>query len=556
MKKICYLFLFFLAVNAFAQEIENPLFVQGIDATVTLSANGIVSGDLKNGFVILKVLTFQNNESQSINSISETITINNKTFTADHENDALGNRYAIFKIGEAGDFSYNITANIQTSAKIAALQEYDLGQKISAFPEFLEATKNVESDDARVRTIALNKFTSSSWLETARAISEWANNYIEYDWAFYPETFSTLEVLDTKRGVCDEFATLSTGMLRAKGIPTRFAVGVVYSGEKWGYHAWNEAFNPNSGWVPIDTTYAETGTVDGTHIVMGYFSDPEKAVDFFVAPVTAKVTVNPKEVRVQTNSMIPFKNVVSVKAEDIEITTGKWFTLGVEAENLRQGYIIVPLQLVVPKEITASENTKTVLFAPNEKKTIEWQIRVDTTLPENQFLVGEYTIVSLQETLSREIKVTTGTPTGGKEEIRITDIVPEISGNTLEIEVLLENTGEKQGTARASISGTGISAEKIVPGLGKASILLSLENYENRAYEVVIQASNLQASTIIMPQESIKKPVLEEEKEEQQKTTKQENTLKTAFSDESIFLLLAGAGAIAILLILKELLAK
>lgn len=75
---------------------------------------------------------------------------------------------------------------------------------------------------------------------------------------------SALEVLDTLEGDCNEHAVLYAALARAVGIPTRIAIGVVWSGELDGfyYHAWPEVFvgrwvwlEPTLGQVPADATH-------------------------------------------------------------------------------------------------------------------------------------------------------------------------------------------------------------------------------------------------------------------------------------------------------------
>ncbi|MFC1534349.1 transglutaminase family protein [Thermodesulfobacteriota bacterium] len=63
---------------------------------------------------------------------------------------------------------------------------------------------------------------------------------------------SALEVLQTRVGDCNEHATLLTALLRASGIPARLAIGIVYSRNKFFYHAWTEAYVGE--WISMDAT--------------------------------------------------------------------------------------------------------------------------------------------------------------------------------------------------------------------------------------------------------------------------------------------------------------
>jgi transglutaminase-like putative cysteine protease len=68
--------------------------------------------------------------------------------------------------------------------------------------------------------------------------------------------------LDTKAGVCQDFAHIMTALIRSKlRIPCRYVSGYLYHGERdhdrslhSATHAWIEAFLPQLGWVGFDPT--------------------------------------------------------------------------------------------------------------------------------------------------------------------------------------------------------------------------------------------------------------------------------------------------------------
>ncbi len=77
---------------------------------------------------------------------------------------------------------------------------------------------------------------------------------------------SALEVLRTRRGDCNEHTVLFTALARSVGIPTRMAIGVVWSDELEGfyYHAWPEVGDGDT-WIAMDPTLGQTHA-DATHI--------------------------------------------------------------------------------------------------------------------------------------------------------------------------------------------------------------------------------------------------------------------------------------------------
>lgn len=77
---------------------------------------------------------------------------------------------------------------------------------------------------------------------------------------------SALEVLERRRGDCNEHAVLYTALARAAGLPSRVAIGLVWSDENAGffYHAWPEVLLAD-GWHRLDPTLDQPAA-DATHL--------------------------------------------------------------------------------------------------------------------------------------------------------------------------------------------------------------------------------------------------------------------------------------------------
>jgi transglutaminase-like putative cysteine protease len=77
-----------------------------------------------------------------------------------------------------------------------------------------------------------------------------------------PEGDPVLEFLRTGRGFCQHYASLTTLLLRAEGVPCRMAAGLAYGAPTegaWVYglengHAWVELWLDAIGWAPLDPT--------------------------------------------------------------------------------------------------------------------------------------------------------------------------------------------------------------------------------------------------------------------------------------------------------------
>ncbi|MEP5569454.1 MAG: transglutaminase family protein [Halioglobus sp.] len=101
----------------------------------------------------------------------------------------------------------------------------------------------------------------------------------------YDPDFTTIatplsEVLEHKRGVCQDFAHLQVGCLRAVGIPAMYVSGYIETlpapGEKKlvgadATHAWVAYFCPEEGWVEFDPT--NDTAAQSQHIVTAFGRD-------------------------------------------------------------------------------------------------------------------------------------------------------------------------------------------------------------------------------------------------------------------------------------------
>lgn len=81
------------------------------------------------------------------------------------------------------------------------------------------------------------------------------------------------EVLDSKEGVCRDYAVLTATLLRASGIPARLASGLVNWDGTFYYHAWAEAWDGRN-WIGIDST-SDDNQVSAAHVKLGQGSVEE-----------------------------------------------------------------------------------------------------------------------------------------------------------------------------------------------------------------------------------------------------------------------------------------
>ena len=98
----------------------------------------------------------------------------------------------------------------------------------------------------------------NAW-DLAAAIEGHVHEFIQ-DKNFNRPLSSAVEVLETRQGDCTEHATLLAALCRARKIPARVALGLVYSPRDQGfaYHMWNEVWIDDL-WRPLDATMAQGG---------------------------------------------------------------------------------------------------------------------------------------------------------------------------------------------------------------------------------------------------------------------------------------------------------
>jgi Transglutaminase-like superfamily len=129
---------------------------------------------------------------------------------------------------------------------------------------FLLGDAFVQADHPRIadQAEALTANLTDDWTK-AQAIYQWVyENISKIIVMSFP---SALEVLQTREGDCNEHTVLYTALARAAGIPTKMAIGIVWSDDLNGfyYHAWPEVYIGR--WIPVDPTLGQP-IADATHI--------------------------------------------------------------------------------------------------------------------------------------------------------------------------------------------------------------------------------------------------------------------------------------------------
>lgn len=112
-------------------------------------------------------------------------------------------------------------------------------------------------------------------LQCAEALSTKLHNDISYVSGVTNISTSPTEVLEKRRGVCQDFAHLMISCLRSRGLPARYVSGYLRTNAAMvgdnASHAWVSVWSPPFGWMEFDPT---NGCFAGTdHVAVAWGRD-------------------------------------------------------------------------------------------------------------------------------------------------------------------------------------------------------------------------------------------------------------------------------------------
>ncbi|MFH1420910.1 MAG: transglutaminase-like domain-containing protein, partial [Candidatus Aenigmatarchaeota archaeon] len=175
-------------------------------------------------------------------------------------NDSYGNNMVRLSWkNPLGPKTYNVKTLVNSNAKHLATNV-----EIADNPELTKEMEGIEFTDY----IRKKAYPYEKTIDNIVELAKWVHDYIEYDTSYVNEILNVSEILRQRKGVCVEYATLLTSLLRVSGIPVRFAAGYAYSSmnENFIGHSWIEVPLANGQWLGIDPTWLEAGYIDATHI--------------------------------------------------------------------------------------------------------------------------------------------------------------------------------------------------------------------------------------------------------------------------------------------------
>lgn len=253
---------------------------------VTSNASGTI--DLSNaaeGYALVKYTGGKN-----IKIKVQVIKTNGDTYNYDLNNKGSYETFS-FTQGD-GEYTVRILENVQAT-KYAVVHSTVVNIKLrNAILPFMYANQYVNYTSKSVAVTTAEDLTKDckTSVDKLSAIYEYVIKNISYDYDFAAKVINGEvksyvpdidSVLDAKKGICFDYASLMTAMLRSQGIPCKLVIG--YAGTQ--YHAWINVFIDGVGWVDqaiffdgtswtlMDPTFVSGSTDSNRDAIMKYIGD-------------------------------------------------------------------------------------------------------------------------------------------------------------------------------------------------------------------------------------------------------------------------------------------
>lgn len=167
------------------------------------------------------------------------------------------NKYVIYplQLGN-GRYSINILENVSGTQYSSILNKeisvtLNNANSVFLYPnQYVWFTQN--SEIVKRSASICNGYTKT--IDKISAIFKYVTTNITYDYAKAKTVKSGYlpnvdDILKTKTGICFDYAAVMAAMCRAQGIPTKLITG--YVSPNGVYHAWNEVYTKEKGWVTV-----------------------------------------------------------------------------------------------------------------------------------------------------------------------------------------------------------------------------------------------------------------------------------------------------------------
>ena len=145
----------------------------------------------------------------------------------------------------------------QATVPVSRLEECQVMEQCY---DFLQSSKYVEMESGVWRlAVDATMGEGDAWQSAVKIMQ-----FVHSEFGYEPETTTVhtpiAEVIEKRKGVCQDFTHVMLGMCRSVKIPARYVSGYLYNGPldelegAQASHAWCEVYIPDFGWRPLDPT--------------------------------------------------------------------------------------------------------------------------------------------------------------------------------------------------------------------------------------------------------------------------------------------------------------
>jgi transglutaminase-like putative cysteine protease len=154
------------------------------------------------------------------------------------------------------------TLVVEQEGATQLVAHYRLPAGNPALREFLLPEPLIESGDLRIQAQArLIVGTDRNPVRVAQRLAHWTATEVAGGLA--AASPSAVQVLERRRGDCNEHTVLFVALARALGLPARPVAGLLYLRGRFDYHAWAEVYFDD--WVAVDPTFDQF-PADAAHL--------------------------------------------------------------------------------------------------------------------------------------------------------------------------------------------------------------------------------------------------------------------------------------------------
>ena len=170
-----------------------------------------------------------------------------------------------------GDFEVEVSAQVEAADEVSVASSAPfvaVDQLPSSTLQFLLPSRYCESDCLHNLASQVTEGAVPGYAQV-ESIRRWIHQSFTYQYGSSTPSTSALDIVETKVGVCRDFAHLGIALCRSLNIPARMVVGYLHGLEPMDQHAWFEAY-VGDRWYTFDATQSQP---KGNRVVVAYGRD-------------------------------------------------------------------------------------------------------------------------------------------------------------------------------------------------------------------------------------------------------------------------------------------